>query len=323
MKKKTALVTGLGGMDGSILADILLEKNYNVAGVIRRNATRDLGNAKHLENKIDIIEGDITDMSSILRIIQSVKPNELYNAAAQSHVHTSFEQPLATIDIDTKGLVNILESVKCLGYSTRIFHCSTSEMFGSSSAPQNLNTAFIPQSPYAIAKIASHHFIKLYREAYKMYCCAGITFNHESEIRGPNFVTRKISIGVAKSLQDPNFKLKLGNIQTKRDWGYAPEYCLGFWMALQKETADDYIFSTGEMHSVQEFCEVAFNHVGLNWQNHVEIERFLFRPADVTELCGDYSKTKELLGWEPKIKFEELVKIMVDYDCKLLGVKNE
>jgi GDPmannose 4,6-dehydratase len=238
-----------------------------------------------------------------------------------SHVHTSFEQPIATINIDTVSLVNILESVKCLGYSTRIFHCSTSEMFGSSSPPQSLDTVFIPQSPYAIAKVASHQFIRLYREAYKMYCCAGITFNHEHIRRGPNFVTRKISIGVAKSLKDSSFKLKLGNLQAKRDWGYAPDYCLGFWMALQKENPDDYIFATGEMHSVQEFCEVAFSYVGLDWKDHVEIERFLFRPAEVNELCGDYSKTKEKIGWEPKIKFEELVRIMVDYDCKLLGVK--
>lgn len=667
MKRKTALITGICGMDGSILAEQLLEKDYNIIGVMRRNATNNLENAEHLKNKIDVIEGDITDMSSMLRIIQQIKPHEIFNLAAMSHVYTSFEQPLATIDINTKGVVNILECVKSLGFSTRIFHASTSEMFGESPAPQNIETILKPQSPYAIAKVASHHFIRLYREAYKIYCCAGITFNHEclfynspvilekngmidicyvgnlvsnkanlnkdistkdyekdnikiwdgkefvqlktvsrkklitldvknrkkqitnsphgivnttpnhnlcnldlekipansvkqgdklahgcfpksfeknnsltedmaklygmlcsnryinthlkftnnnadvqlefarlikkcfcftgilkttrisdfnefttqlsvsgisraecevlrnklydlrtknkkvpsevlnasynikktfiegyylgceqktgnedykyksfktsspllaqgllylfqqvypeqdyclctfeqnekiythvnfnsphknlgnsfkkeinivskiinmnednqhvfdietesgrvcagigsmiignSERRGPKFVTRKISMGVAKCLQDPNYKLKLGNLDAKRDWGYAPEYCRGFYLVLQKEKPNDYIFATGEMHSVKEFCELAFSHVGLNWEDYVEIDRLNLRPQEVNELCGDYSKTKEQLNWEPKIKFEELVKIMVDYDCKLLGVK--
>jgi GDP-D-mannose dehydratase len=672
LKKKTALITGICGMDGSYIADMLLEKNYNVIGVMRRNATRDLGNAKHLEDKIDIVEGDITDMSSILRIIQSTRPHELYNMAAQSHVHTSFEQPLATLDIDTKGVVNILECIRSLGYSTRLLHASTSELFGSSPPSQDMNTPFMPESPYAIAKLASHHFIRLYRKAYKMYCCAAVTFNHEcffsktpiilrknneidivyinslvsnrkdiihdnsqltknyensnievwdgiefvelkavsrkklktldrenqycqitnapassvfttpnhnlidndnkkrharsftknqtvkignfpkitdykdvsciyakilgllcgdgyvsdkdfrlinnndsiqqdfinslkklycginykiktytsgfngkstrveisglgqnqcslfremiydkktkhkkvpsiilnssieaqksflhgyfladglkagyetyefssfktnspllaqgilllinnvtgqsfnincfeynekiyhqinlhspdnphsfgnhlkiqpnkikkiinreennqhvfdietgsgkimagigipivgnSERRGPNFVTRKISMGVAQCLKDPDFKLKLGNLDAQRDWGYAPDYVRGFWTALQQGIPDDYIFATGEMHSVKEFCEIAFSHVGLNWEDHVEVDRFYMRPSEVDALCGDYSETKEKLGWEPKVKFEELVKKMVDYDCQLLGVKNE
>jgi len=323
MKQKTALITGICGMDGSILADLLLEKEYNVVGVMRRNATKDLGNAKHLEDEVDIVEGDITDMSSIMRIIQSVRPHELYSMAAMSHVHTSFEQPLATLDIDTKGVVNILESIKLLGYSTRVFHASTSEMFGSSPPPQTLETIFVPQSPYAIAKVASHHFIDLYRKAYKMYCCAGITFNHESQRRGPNFVTRKISMGVAQCLKDPEYKLKLGNIHAQRDWGFAPEFCEGFWMALQQEKPDDYIFATGEMHSVQEFCEIAFSHVGLNWEDHVEIDRFFMRPAEVDALCGDYSQTEKKIGWKPKITFENLVKIMVDHDCKLLGIEHK
>ena len=321
MKKKTGLITGICGQDGSYLADLLLKKDYNVIGIMRRNATKNLGNAAHLENDIDIIEGDITDMSSMLRIIQQVRPHELYNMAAMSFVHTSFEQPLATLEIDTKGVINILEAVKTLGYTTRILHASTSEMFGSSPAPQNLETIFQPQSPYAIAKVASHHFIRLYREAYKMYCVAAITFNHEGIRRGPNFVTRKISMGVAKCLQDPNFKLKLGALDPKRDWGLAEEYVRGFHMALQKENPMDYIFATGETHSVREFCEIAFSHGGLNWEDCVETERLCMRPAEVSELCGDYSKTKELLGWEPKVKFEELVKMMLDHDCELLGVK--
>lgn len=320
MKRKTALITGVCGQDGSYIADLLLKKDYNVIGIMRRNATCNLGNAEHLENKIDIIEGDITDMSSMLKIIQQVKPNELFSAAAMSHVHTSFEQPLLTLNTNTNGVVNILEAVKILGYTTRIFHCSTSEMFGSAAPPQNIDTIFQPQSPYAIAKVAGHYFVQLYRKSYGMYCCSGVVFNHESERRGPNFVTRKISMGVAKCLKDPNFKLKLGNLDAKRDWGYAPNYVEGFWLALQQEKPMDYIFATGETHSVQEFCEKAFKIVGLDWKNHVEVDRFFMRPSEVDDLCGDYSKTTELIGWEPKVKFDELVKIMVEHDCRLLGV---
>lgn len=318
---KTALITGICGQDGSWLGDILLEKGYDVIGVMRRNATSNLGFSKHLEDKINIVEGDITDMSSVLRIIQRFRPNELYNMAAQSHVHTSFEQPLASLEVDTKGIVNILESIRILGYSTRIFHASTSEMFGSSPPPQSLNTTFQPQSPYAIAKLASHHFIRLYRESYKgLYCCAGITFNHEGERRGPNFVTRKITIGVTKCLQNRNFKLKLGNLDAKRDWGNAKDYCEGFWLALQQPEPDDYIFATNETHSIREFCEEAFSYVGLNWKDFVEVDRFFMRPAEVPSLCGDYSKTKEKLGWEPKVTFKDLVRIMVDNDCRIAGL---
>lgn len=321
MKKRTALITGVAGQDGSYLADFLYEKGYNVVGVIRRNATRDLGNAKHLDGIIDIVEGDVTDASSMLRLIEDIRPHEIYNCAAMSHVHTSFEQPLVNVDINMKGLINILEVARCIRPQTRMFHCSSSEMFGSSPAPQNIETTFVPESPYAIAKVASHHFIRLYRKAYNMYCCAGVTHNHESRRRGPLFVTRKISMGVAKCLQDPSFVLELGNLDAKRDWGYAPDYVEGFWMSLQQEHPNDYIFATNEMHSVREFCEVAFSYVGLDWKDHVKVNRFYMRPSEVDELCGDYSKTTEVLGWEPKVKFEELVKIMVDYDCKLLGVK--
>jgi len=320
VKKKTALITGVAGQAGSYLAEFLLKKDYEVVGVIRRNATRNLENAAHLENEIDIVEGDITDMSSMLRIIQDVRPKEIYCLAAQSHVHTSFEQPIASFNINTLGLLNVLESIKVLGYSTRIYQASTSELWGSSPPPQNEETIMRPQSPYAIAKLASHYLVKLYREAYKMYCCCGITHNFESPRRGPMFVTRKISMGVAKCLKDPNFRLKLGNLDAQRDWGYCADYVSGWWKMLQQKTPNDYVFATGEMHSVQEFCEIAFGHVGLNWQDYVETDRFLMRPAEVGALCGDYTKAKEELGWEPKVKFEELVKIMVDHDCKLLGV---
>lgn len=320
MKKKTALITGVAGQAGSYMAEFLLEKDYEVVGVIRRNATRNLGTVAHLESEIDIVEGDVTDMSSMLKIIQDVRPKELYNLAAQSHVHTSFEQPVAAININTLGVINILETVKVLGYSTRIYQASTSELWGSSPPPQNEETIMQPQSPYAIAKLAAHWLVKLYRKAYKMYCCCGITHNFESPRRGPLFVTRKISMGVAKCLQNSKYKLKLGNLNAQRDWGYCPDYVKGWWQMLQQETPDDFVFATNEMHSVKEFCEIAFSHVGLNWEDYVEVDRFLRRPAEVEALCGDYSKAKEILGWEPKIKFEELVKIMVEHDCKLLGV---
>lgn len=264
--------------------------------------------------------------------VYDISVDEVHNFCAglgnvvvhNSHVHTSFEQPLATLDVDTKGVVNILECVKNLGYSTRILHASTSEMFGSSPPPQSLETILTPESPYAIAKVASHHFIRLYRKAYKMYCCAAVTFNHEEPgRRGPNFVTRKISLGVAKCLKDPKFKLRLGNLDAQRDWGMASDFVKGFWSALQQECPDDYVFATNEMHSVKEFCEVAFSHVGLNWEDHVECDRFFMRPSEVDALCGDYSKTKEKIGWEPQVKFEELVKRMVDHDCQLLGVEKK
>lgn len=323
MKKKTALITGVCGQDGSYLAEFLLEKGYDVVGVMRRNATRNLENAAHLEDKIDLVEGDVTDFASMLRIIQQARPHELYNLAAMSHVHTSFEQPIAAFNIDALGVVNILEAVKTLGYTTRIFQASTSELWGDSPPPQHEETVMRPRSPYAIAKLAAHWMVRLYREAYGMYCCAGITHNHESERRGPMFVTRKISMGVAKCLQDPSFKLKLGNMDAKRDWGYAPDFVRGFWMMLQQEEPEDYVLATGEMHSVREFCEVAFSHVGLKWEDHVEVDRFFMRPAEVEELCGKPDKAKAELGWEPQISFEQLVQRMVDHDCRFLGVETK
>ncbi|MHA2218976.1 MAG: GDP-mannose 4,6-dehydratase [Candidatus Hodarchaeales archaeon] len=318
--KKTALITGICGQDGSYLAEFLLERGYRVVGLIRRNATRNLENAEHLEDEIEIEEGDITDFSSVSKIIQKCRPQEIFNLAAMSHVHTSFDQSIATFNINTLGIINILEVVKLLGYSSRIFQASTSEMWGSSPPPQNEETIFRPRSPYAIAKLAGHEMVKLYRDAYKMYCCSGITVNHESTRRGSMFVTRKISMGVAKCLKDPSYKLKLGNLNAKRDWGFAPDYVRGFWLQLQQEDPDDFVFATGEMHSVKEFCQEAFKHVGLDWKDHVEVDRFFMRPAEVEELCGDYTKAKTILKWEPKVKFHDLVKIMVNYDCELLGL---
>jgi len=322
--KKVALITGVCGQDGSYMAELLLEKDYRVVGMIRRNATRNLGNIAHLENIIDIEEEDITDASSIFRIIQRCRPNEIINLAAQSHVGTSFEQPIASININTIGVVNILEAVKTLGFSTRIYHAGTSELAGDSPPPQNEETVMRPRSPYAISKLASHWFIRMYREAYKMYCCSGITFNHTGERRGPLFVTRKISMSIAKILKDPSYRFKLGNLDAARDWGYAKDYVQGFWLTLQQKKPDDYVFATGEMHTVGEFLEKAFNIAGIeDWSSYVEVDRFLMRPLEVESLCGDASKAKRVLGWEPKVKFDELVRIMVEHDCKLLGVADK
>lgn len=322
--RKTALITGVAGQDGSWLAEFLLRKGYRIIGVIRRNAQRSLGNAAHLENEIDIEEGDITDTTSMLRIIQRCRPNELYNLAAQSHVGTSFEQPLATMNIDAMGVVNILEAVKTLGFSTRIFQASTSELWGDSPPPQNEETVMQPRSPYAVAKLAAHWMVRMYREAYGMYCCAGITHNHESERRGPLFVTRKISMGVARVLKDPSHRIKLGNLDAARDWGYAPDFVEGFWLALQRPKPEDFVFATGEMHTVGEFVEKAFARAGIaEWGTYVEVDRFMMRPLEVESLCGDPSKARTVLGWEPKVKFEQLVKIMVEHDCRLLGVEDK
>jgi GDPmannose 4,6-dehydratase len=322
--KKVVLITGCAGQDGSHLADLLLEKEYWVIGMIRRNATRSLGNIAHLENSIDIEEGDITDAAFVSRTIQRSRPHEIYNLAAMSHVGTSFEQPLATLNIDALGVVNILEAVKTLAHSIRIYHASTSELWGDSPPPQNEETMMRPRSPYAISKLAAHWFIRMYREAYGIYCCSGITHNHEGPRRGPQFVTRKISMGVAKVLADPSHRIKLGNIDAARDWGYAPDFVEGFWRCLQQPKPDDYVFATGEMHTVGEFAEKAFARAGIeDWGTYIEIDRFMMRPLEVESLCGDPSKAKAVLGWEPKVKFGRLVDIMVEHDCRLLGVSDK
>jgi len=322
--KKVALVTGVAGQDGSHMAELLLEKDYRVIGMIRRNATRSLGNAAHLESEIDIEEGDITDSASVFRIIQRGRPNEIFNLCAQSHVGTSFDQPIATMNIDAVGVLNILEAIKILAPSIRLFHASTSELWGDSPPPQNEDTIMRPRSPYAIAKLAAHWFVRMYREAYGMYCCAGITHNHEGPRRGPLFVTRKISMGVAKILKDPSHRIRLGNLDAARDWGYAPDFVKGFWLMLQRPKPEDFVFATGEMHTVGEFVERAFSYAGIqDWGTYVEIDRFMMRPLEVESLCGDPSKAKSILGWEPKVKFDELVKIMVNHDCKLLGVEGK
>jgi len=321
MKKKCALITGISGMDGSHLADYLLKKDYYIYGMIRRNATRELGNAKHLEfnPNVDIVEGDITDMSSVMRIIQRTRPHEIYSLAAMSHVHTSFEQPISTMLIDLLGPIHILESVKLLGYTSRIFQASTSELWGKTPPPQNEGSRMRPCSPYAIAKMGAHEMFKLYRDSYNLYACCGITNNHESHRRGPLFVTRKISLAVANIIAGKQDKIILGNITAKRDWGWAPEYVEAFHLMLQQPDPKDYVIATGKMYSVEDFIREAFRCVDIsNWEDYVEFDRFFLRPAEVEELQGDASLIKEELGWEATVGFEELVERMVAHDLELV-----
>lgn len=318
--KKTALITGGNGQSGPYLAEFLLGKGYRVVCMVRRNATAEYKNIEYLSDEVEIVEGDLTDMVSIMKIIQSVRPHEAYNTAAQSHVHTSFEQPVAAVNINMIGPLNVFEAVKTLGYSTRIYQASTSELWGSSPPPQCEETIMQPQSPYAVAKLGAHWLGKIYRQGYGMYIVNGITHNFESPKRGPLFVTRKISLGVAKALQDPTFKLQLGNLDAQRDWSFCGDMVKGWWLALQQEEADDYVFASGEMHSIREFLEEAFGYVGLNWEDHVEVNRFYMRPLEVEALCGDATKAKEVLGWTPEVSFKELVHMMVEADCKEAGI---
>lgn len=331
---KRVLITGITGQDGSYLAEFLLEKNYEVYGIIRRKSIVDYGNAKHLLGKVNFIYGDITDISSIINIIKNVQPDEVYNLAAQSFVGTSWEQPIITADIDGIGVLNILEAIKLVKPDTRFYQASTSELFGKvQSIPQSENTPFYPRSPYGVAKLYGHWITKNYRESYNMYACSGILFNHESERRGKEFVTRKITDAVARVKFGIQECLELGNIDSKRDWGYSKDYVEAMWLMLQQEKADDYVVATGETHTVREFVELAFKEVGIEieWKGKgveevgidictkkviVKINPKFYRPAEVEILLGNPSKAREKLGWKRKVNFEELVKKMVDADLR-------
>lgn len=316
---KKALITGVTGQDGAYLAKFLLDKGYKVYGTYRRTANPNFWRLQSLgcANKIDLIPADLSDSSSILEAIKISDPDEIYNLAAQSFVGASFDEPISTIEISGLGLLRILECVRQFKPTIKVYQASTSELYGDGkSAPLNEDTPFCPSSPYASAKLLAYWTARNYRNAYNIFVCNGILFNHESPIRGMEFVTRKITNAIARiklGLQD---KLNLGNLNAKRDWGYAPDYIESMWLMLQQDKPDDYVISTGETHSVKEFVEEAFNQVGLNWEDYVIVDNNLIRPEDVTFLQGDSSKAKLKLGWEAKVKFKELVKIMVDEDCK-------
>lgn len=320
-KQKIALITGITGQDGSYLAEFLLGKGYIVHGIVRRSSSFNRGRIEHLyhyedSGSLKLHYGDITDLASIIYILQETKPDEIYNLAAQSHVQVSFDTPCYTGQVDALGTLNLLEAVRILKLNSKIYQASTSELFSGKSAqcPQNEKTPFCPKSPYGVAKLYAYNICRIYRESYGMFISNGILFNHESERRGENFVTRKITLGINEIIHNKRDKIHLGNIDAKRDWGYAPEYVESMWLMLQQNKPDDYIIATGETHSVKEFVEEAFNYVGLDWKDYVVIDEKFKRPNEVWELRGDYSKAKSILGWSPKTTFKELVAIMVNSD---------
>lgn len=326
-KQKTALITGITGQDGSYLSELLLRKGYRVHGIIRRSSSLNTPRIDHLflnartrNPDFDLDYGDLTDTNSIYKLLEKVQPDEVYNLAAQSHVRISFEIPEYTVDTVGLGTLRILEAIRDLRLKSRFYQASSSEMFGAAPAPQNENTPFQPRSPYGAAKVLAHNLTVNYRDAYGMFACSGILFNHESPRRGENFVTRKITRGIASILAKKQDKLYLGNLDAKRDWGFAKEYVQAMWMMLQQAEPDDYVIATGETHTVKEFVELAFELAGLNWKSYVRIDPQYFRPTEVDVLLGDASKAKKKLGWEPKVKFKELVAIMLNADLKNEGL---
>lgn len=315
---KIVFISGIGGQDGSYLAEQLLDKGYQVHGLVRRSSTFNRERIDHL-GELELHYGDMTDFPSLLGILNKVKPDEIYNLAAQSHVGISWQIPNYTIQATGVSVLNLLEAVRFLGLKSKIYQASSSELFSGSkeTAPQNEDTPMFPNSPYSAAKLYAHQICKIYRDAYKMFIARGILFNHESPRRGENFVTRKVTIGIANILKGKQKKIHLGNLETQRDWGYAKEYTEGMWQMLQQDKPDDYVLATGEMHSIQEFVEEAFKVAGLNWKDYVVIDKEYLRPVETDYLCGDASKAKRILNWQPKTKFSELVKLMVKADLEL------
>ena len=328
---KKALITGITGQDGSYLAELLLAKGYEVHGIIRRASSFNTGRLEHIyadphaaSARLMLHYGDLSDASALARLIDKVEPQEIYNLAAQSHVRVSFDCPEYTTDITATGTVRLLEAIRETGIKPRFYQASSSEMYGLvQEVPQTERTPFYPRSPYACAKVYAHWITVNYRESYKLHASNGILFNHESPRRGETFVTRKITRALAQILCGLQDKLYLGNLDAKRDWGYAKEYVEAMWLMLQQDEPDDYVIATNETHSVREFLEVAFSHMGLDWRKHVEIDPRYFRPAEVELLIGDYSKAKQKLGWEPKTRFTDLVKLMVDEDIRRLKEHRE
>jgi GDPmannose 4,6-dehydratase len=323
---KRALITGITGQDGSYLAELLLAKGYEVHGLIRRASTFNTGRLDPIysdphsaQSRLFLHYGDLSDASGLSRLLGKIQPEEIYNLAAQSHVRVSFDSPEYTADTTATGTVRLLEAIREVGVKPRFYQASSSEMFGKvQQIPQTEKTPFYPRSPYGCAKVYSFWITVNYRESYGLHASNGILFNHESPRRGETFVTRKITRAVAHIQAGLQSKLYLGNLDAKRDWGYAREYVEAMWLMLQQDQPDDYVVATGETHSIREFLDLAFGHAGLDWNKYVEIDPRYYRPAEVEMLIGDASKAKRKLGWEPKVKFAELVKLMVDADIKLL-----
>jgi GDPmannose 4,6-dehydratase len=319
MSQRVALITGITGQDGSYLAEFLLEKGYEVIGMVRRTSTLNFSRIQHIQEKITLVSGDLLDQVSLISVLQEHRPSEVYNLAAQSFVPTSWKQPVFTGDVTALGVTRMLEAIRTVGESIRFYQASSSEMFGKvREVPQNENTPFYPRSPYGVAKVYGHWITVNYRESYDLFAVSGILFNHESPRRGLEFLPRKVSYGVAKIKLGLAENLALGNLGAQRDWGYAGDYVRAMWMMLQQEQPDDYVVGTGETHSVRELCEAAFGHVGLDWQDYVVQDPRFMRPAEVDLLVSDPSKAGRVLGWEPRVTFSELVQMMVDADVALL-----
>ena len=316
---KTALITGITGQDGSYLAEVLLEEGYRVVGMTRRSSTVTNERIAHLVDQIDIVQGDLLDQNSLAQALRETQPSEVYNLAAQSFVPTSWNQPVLTGEFTGLGVTRLLEAIRQVDPAIRFYQASSSEMFGKvTETPQHELTRLHPRSPYGVAKVYGHWITLNYRESYDLYAVSGILFNHESPRRGLEFVTRKITDGVARIKLGLSDQLSLGNLDAKRDWGFAKDYVRAMWLMLQQDAPDDYVIATGTAHSVRDFCAAAFSHVGLNYEDHVTVDPAMVRPAEVDLLVGDPSKARRQLGWEPTVSFEALVEMMVDADVALL-----
>ncbi|RMF07288.1 GDP-mannose 4,6-dehydratase [Candidatus Woesearchaeota archaeon] len=314
---KKALITGLTGQDGSYLAEFLLKKGYKVYGMVRRTSTENFSRIDHIRDKIEIVPGDLHDQLSLIELMQQIKPDEVYNLAAQSFVPTSWNQPILTGEVTALGAARVLEAIRAVNKKIKFYQASSSEMFGQvTETPQNENTRFHPRSPYGVAKVYAYWITVNYRESYDMFACNGILFNHESPRRGLEFVTRKITHGVAMIKHGLAKELRLGNLDAKRDWGYAGDYVEAMWLMLQQKKPEDYVIATGETHTVREFCKLAFARAGLDYRKYVKIDPRFYRPAEVHLLKGDASKARKKLKWKPKVSFKELVHMMVDADMK-------
>lgn len=319
MSKKVALITGITGQDGSYLAELLLNQGYHVVGMVRRSSSENFERIDHLRSSIELRQGDLLDQLSLIELIRDVKPQEIYNLAAQSFVPTSWQQPVLTAEFTALGVTRMLEALRLVDSSIRFYQASSSEMYGKvREVPQSEETPFYPRSPYGVAKAYGHYITVNYRESYNLFAVSGILFNHESPRRGLEFVTRKVTDGVARIKLGLATEIAMGNLDAERDWGFAGDYVRAMWLMLQQDTPDDYVISTGETHSVRELVEVAFAHVGLDYKKYVRIDARFIRPAEVDLLIGDPSKAKKQLGWQPEVRFEQLVKMMVDADLERL-----
>jgi len=317
--KRRALITGITGQDGSYLAELLLEKDYEVFGTVRRASTENFSRIEHVRHAIELVQADLLDQFSLITALQRVRPHEVYNLAAQSFVPTSWHQPMLTAEFNAVGVARLLEAIRLVDREIRFYQASSSEMFGKvREVPQTEQTPFHPRSPYGVAKVYGHFITVNYRESYGLFACSGILFNHESPRRGKEFVTRKVTDAVARIKLGQLKELRLGNLAARRDWGFAQDYVRAMWLMLQQETPDDYVVATGEAHTVQEVVTVAFARAGLDWRAHVREDAALLRPAEVDHLIGDATKARDRLGWQPGVRFNELIQLMVDADLEVI-----